>query len=136
MTSAKSSRRGFLAASTGLAGAAAGFTTAQAQLAHALPVTGADAEPFFGVHQAGITSPMQDALYFAAFDLGTEKREDLITLLQNWTNAAARLTAGLPAEPGDQDGQAPGLDTGEAVGLNPSRLTITFGFGPELFTLD
>jgi deferrochelatase/peroxidase EfeB len=136
MTRAKPSRRGFLAAS-GLAGAAAGFSTAQAQLAHALPVVAAaNAEPFFGVHQAGITSPMQDALYFAAFDLATEKREDLITLLQNWTNAAARLTAGLPAEPGEQDGQAPGLDTGEAVGLNPSRLTITFGFGPELFTLD
>ena len=30
----------------------------------------------------------------------------------------------------------PALDTGEAVGLNPSRLTITFGFGPELFVLD
>ena len=50
----------------------------------------ANAERFFGAHQAGIASPMQDALYFATFDLATEKREDVITLLQNWTNAAAR----------------------------------------------
>jgi deferrochelatase/peroxidase EfeB len=137
MTQVKSSRRLFLAASGGIAGAAAGLATAQAQLAHALPqAKPADADAFFGVHQAGITSPMQDALYFAAFDLAATKREEVILLLQNWTNAAARLTAGLPAEPGQQDDQAPGLDTCEAMGLNPSRLTVTFGFGPELFVAD
>ena len=28
---------------------------------------------------------------------------------------------------------APPDDTGETVGLLPSRLTVTFGFGPSLF---
>jgi deferrochelatase/peroxidase EfeB len=27
----------------------------------------------------------------------------------------------------------PPADTGEAMGLPPSRLTVTFGFGPSLF---
>jgi deferrochelatase/peroxidase EfeB len=127
------SRRLFLAAAGGLAGAA-GLAPAQAQLAPSRPqVAPADAEPFYGRYQGGITTPMQEALYFAAFDVAATNRADLITLLQNWTKAAARLTAGLPAEPGEQDDDAPGLDSGEAAGLTASRLTLTFGFGPELF---
>ena len=50
-----------------------------------------------GVHQAGITTPMQDSLYFASFDLAATSRQDVVALLQAWTAAAARLTAGLPA---------------------------------------
>ena len=36
---------------------------------------------------------------------------------------------------GDANGVelAPPDDTGETVGLLPSRLTVTFGFGPSLF---
>jgi deferrochelatase/peroxidase EfeB len=115
------SRRLFLGAAGGLAGAGL------VQHAQAAPVA-AGAEPFYAPHQAGITTPMQDALYFAAFDVVADDRAALIALLQSWTRAAARLTAGLPAEPG--------ADSGEAVGLSPAGLTITFGFGPELFLLD
>jgi deferrochelatase/peroxidase EfeB len=85
-----------------------------------------NAEPFYGAHQAGVTTPMQDSLYFASFDLAAAKRDDVVALLKTWTAAAARLTTGLPAEG----------DSGEAVGLDPSRLTLTFGFGPEMFSLD
>ena len=127
------SRRGFLAAAS-LAGAAGIAPAAQAQLVPSRPqAEPAQEEPFYGRYQGGITTPMQEALYFAAFDVAATNRADLITLLQNWTKAAARLTSGLPAEPGTQDDDAPGLDSGEAAGLTPSRLTITFGFGPELF---
>ena len=56
-------------------------------------------------------------------------------LLQAWTAAAARddrraapVGGGTPL-PYD----APPGDTGEALGLPPSRLTLTFGFGPSLF---
>jgi len=126
------SRRLFL----GTAGSL-GAVPALAQLAPSHPqIAPAESEPFYGAHQAGITTPMQTALYFAAFDIATSNRADLITLLQNWTKAAARLAAGLPAEPGAQDADAPPLDSGEAVGLTPSRLTLTFGFGPDLFALD
>ena len=138
-TAPKPSRRNFLAAASGLVGAAgaAGVVTARAQVAPSLPEPNqADEEPFYGVYQGGITTPMQESLYFASFDLTATKRSDVVALLQAWTNAAARMTAGLPAEPGVQDDNAPPLDSGEVVGLNPQRLTITFGFGPDFFVLN
>jgi deferrochelatase/peroxidase EfeB len=116
----KASRRGFFRAA-GVGGASSlvgGAETAQASVV--------EREPFYGVHQAGIATPMQISLYFTAFDLAAAKREDVIGLLRAWTDAAAAMTAGLPV-PGD---------SGEAVGLGPSRLTLTFGFGPEFFTFD
>jgi deferrochelatase/peroxidase EfeB len=95
-----------------------------------------EAIPFYGVHQAGIITPVQDRLQFAAFDVTTDKRGDLLNLLRVWTRAAARMCNGdpaVPAVPGELVAMAPPRDTGEAVGLPPSRLTITFGFGPSLF---
>jgi deferrochelatase/peroxidase EfeB len=102
---------------------------------------GADAEasayPFFGEHQAGIVTPAQDRLHFAAFDVSTTlDRDGLIELLAEWTDAAARLTQGLEVAEGGATGgsdYAPPVDTGEALGLPASGLTITFGFGPGLF---
>ena len=134
----KPSRRNFLAAAGGIA-AGAGLVAARtvpatAQVAPSLPEPNQqDQEPFYGTYQAGITTPMQSALYFASFDLAATKRSDLIGMLQAWTDAAARLTAGQPAEPGTQNLADPPLDTGEALGLNPQRLTLTFGFGPDMF---
>jgi deferrochelatase/peroxidase EfeB len=75
-------------------------------------------------------------LHFAAFDVTTDSRQQLIQLLKDWTLAAARMTQGLGAgELGPTSGPygAPPDDTGEAIGLPPSGLTITFGFGPSLF---
>ena len=79
---------------------------------------------------------MQDRMHFAAFDVITESREELVQLLKDWTTAAARMTQGLAAgELGPTSGPyaAPPDDTGEAIGLPPAGLTITFGFGPTLF---
>ena len=79
---------------------------------------------------------MQDRLHFAAFDVITTSRDELIELLQDWTVAAERMTRGLGAgEAGPTSGPygAPPDDTGEAIGLPPTGLTITFGFGPSLF---
>ena len=54
-------------------------------------------------------------------------------LLGSWTAAAARYSIGDTAA-SDTGGEfAPPDDTGEAGGLRPSRLTLTFGFGPTLF---
>src|SRR6185295_3427691 len=47
------------------------------------------AEPFWGEHQSGIVTPPQHHLYFAAFDVVTTKREDLVKLMKAWTAAAA-----------------------------------------------
>jgi deferrochelatase/peroxidase EfeB len=89
--------------------------------------------PFHGEHQAGITTPAQDRLHFAAFDVeeGVAAR-DLRDLLRAWSAAAARMTAGQPVG-GDDEPIAPPADTGEALDLTPAHLTVTFGVGPTLF---
>lgn len=80
---------------------------------------------FFGKHQAGIATPQQTHLVFASFDVTAEDPSALVGLLRDWTQAAARLTAGNLAE-------TP-TDSGDVLGLGPGRLTLTFGFGPSLF---
>jgi deferrochelatase/peroxidase EfeB len=80
---------------------------------------------------------VQDHLHFAAFDMADgARRDDLVTLLQEWTYAASRMTQGLDVSASGAVGgspQAPPDDTGEALGLPANGLTITFGFGPGLF---
>lgn len=94
------------------------------------------AVPFHGAHQAGITTAVPDRLHFAAFDVTAKGRAELIQLLKDWTAAAALMTEGRAVGEGAFGGlpEAPPDDTGEAVGLKPSRLTLTIGFGPSLFT--
>jgi deferrochelatase/peroxidase EfeB len=93
--------------------------------------------PFYAARQSGIVTPAQDRLHFAAFDLSSAAtRDDLVTLLKAWSDAAAKMTQGLEAgDFGALSGpyDAPPDDTGEALGLPASRLTLTFGFGPGLF---
>jgi deferrochelatase/peroxidase EfeB len=89
--------------------------------------------PFYGEHQAGVSTPAQDRLHFAAFDLQTEDRAELRELLREWSRAAAEMTGGEMVGDVNDLPVAPPDDTGETVGLSPSKLTITFGFGPSLF---
>jgi deferrochelatase/peroxidase EfeB len=95
---------------------------------------------FTGAHQAGIVTPAQDRMHFAAFDVrqGTT-RGDLIVLLEDWTHAASRMVLGgeVSARGAFGGGELfPPDDTGEAAGLGPSALTLTFGFGRSLFRTD
>jgi deferrochelatase/peroxidase EfeB len=92
-------------------------------------------EPFYGARQGGIVTPQQSHTYFAAFDLTTRKREDVVALLRTWTHAAERMSRGEPAQPLVGDAVvAP--DGGSALGLGAARLTLTFGFGVGLFLKD
>jgi deferrochelatase/peroxidase EfeB len=91
------------------------------------------AVPFYGPHQAGIATPAQDYVNFAAFDLSTNSLADLRALLRTWSAAAASLTAGGTHEPHATTAAQPPQDTGEALGLGPAQLTITIGFGPGVF---
>jgi len=95
--------------------------------------TSDQAVPFYGAHQAGIATPAQDRLHFAAFDVVTDSADDVRDLMRIWTDAAARMSVGEPAGPVNDVPSAPPDDTGEAVGLSTGRLTVTFGFGPTLF---
>jgi deferrochelatase/peroxidase EfeB len=91
---------------------------------------------FHGEHQAGITTPTQQNLHFAALDVTTKDRAALARLLRTWTDAARRMTAGQEVMPNGAVGgaaEAPPGDTGEALDLPASSLTLTIGFGPSLF---
>ena len=74
----------------------------------------------------------------------TERASDLQALLRIWSDAAATMMAGRPIGAGaapvlygdDTATIPPSSDTGEALDLPAARLTITFGFGPTLFTRD
>ncbi len=90
--------------------------------------------PFHGEHQAGIVTPAQDRLAFAAFDVAATSRGELEALLRRWSAAAEQLTCGEPVDEGGSGRtNAPPGDTGEALGLSAARLTLTFGVGPSLF---
>ncbi|MFC9786483.1 iron uptake transporter deferrochelatase/peroxidase subunit [Rhodococcus sp. NPDC127528] len=96
-----------------------------------------DVVAFRGEHQAGIVTPAQDRMHFVAFDVTTESRDELVALLQKWTEMAERMTAGQEASPDGAIGAGqytPPSDTGEALDLDACQLTLTIGFGPSLFT--
>lgn len=114
--------------------ALAGAGAAGIGLAHGAPAgaaAGPDPRvvPFHGRRQAGILTPPPGRLAFAAFDLRGGRASDLADLLRVWTGAAALMASGRPA---GGTGVLPD-DPGEAVGLSPSHLTITIGFGPGAF---
>ena len=139
----RASRRALLkaTAATAAIGALGATTTTRAAMQTAHVHQGNDVhdpmtaiEPFFGEHQGGIVTPQQSHTYAAAFDLTANKRADVIDLLRAWTDAAARMSRGEPATPAHADDEKPPTDSGEAQDLAPAGLTITFGFGPGLFT--
>jgi deferrochelatase/peroxidase EfeB len=126
-----------LLASTGVGAAALGVggggLLAGRQLADASEGEGTGSVTFYSKHQAGIDTAAQDRLHFAAFDLLSEDPAELRELMRAWTVAAAEATAGEMVGNVNDVPLAPPEDTGETVGLLPSRLTVTFGFGPSLF---
>ncbi|MFI9647687.1 iron uptake transporter deferrochelatase/peroxidase subunit [Streptomyces sp. NPDC052040] len=135
------SRRALLGwggAGLALGAAAAGGAVAMTRTGDDMDPTAADtgaAVAFHGTHQAGIATPVQDRLHFAAFDVKTDDRDEFVQMLKDWTAAARRMTAGRAIGDGAYGGlaEAPPDDTGEALGLKPSRLTLTIGFGPSFF---
>ncbi|MET8446376.1 iron uptake transporter deferrochelatase/peroxidase subunit [Streptomyces sp. NPDC005209] len=129
---------GWGGAGLALGAAAAGGAVAMAKTGNDVAPAAAEAGAavdFHGAHQAGIATPVQDRLHFAAFDVETEDRAEFVQMLKDWTAAARRMTAGQAVGEGAYGGlaEAPPDDTGEALGLKPSRLTLTIGFGPSLF---
>jgi deferrochelatase/peroxidase EfeB len=133
---ARLSRRALLASAAGggiAAAAGGGFVLGRE--GDSEPTSAADQTvPFHGRHQAGIATPAQDRLHFAAFDVEDGLRaDDLRGLLRAWSGAAQRMAAGRLVGDANHEALAPPQDTGEALGLAPARLTVTFGLGPSLF---
>lgn len=137
-TTPRPSRRRFLggaAAGAGIVvGAGAGFGVAKATEPSAESAAAAERYvPFFGKHQAGIATPAQDRLAFAAFDVTATDVQSVQVLLGTWAAAAAQITKGLQVGAVEVSPERPPIDTGEALGLAGSNLTVTVGFGPSFF---
>jgi deferrochelatase/peroxidase EfeB len=130
------SRRRLLA-SAGLGAAGVGLGAGGYLVGHdaasADAAESAGSVPFYGEHQAGIATPVQDRLHFAAFDLETESKAELRELMEAWSQAAREMTEGRMIGTENDNVYAPPDDTGEARGLPASNLTVTFGFGPGIF---
>ncbi|MEV0910907.1 iron uptake transporter deferrochelatase/peroxidase subunit [Streptomyces hokutonensis] len=129
---------GWGGAGLALGAVAAGGAVAMTRVGEDVDPAGADtgaAVAFHGANQAGIATPVQDRLHFAAFDVKTDDRAEFVQMLKDWTAAARRMTGGHAVGEGAYGGlaEAPPDDTGEALGLKPSRLTLTIGFGPSFF---
>lgn len=117
---------GGLAVGGGVAAATAGTPSDQPRGApsNEPEALGERTVPFHGVHQAGIDTPAQAFATFVAFDLARGvDRPALGRLMRLLTDDAARLTGGTPAL----------ADTEPELARMPARLTVTFGFGPDLF---
>ncbi len=121
---------GALAAGSALAGGAAAVAARPDPGVRPVGATpaaevGNAVEPFHGARQGGISTEPQACAAFVAFTLkpGTD-RAALGRMLRLLSDDAARLTQGRPAL----------ADTEPELGLLPARLTVTFGFGPGLYT--
>ena len=115
-------------------GAATGYALRRPEPEAAAP--GADVVAFRGTHQSGIVTPSQNELYFSALDLTSTGRSAVQRMLAQWTVATERMTRGLEtAENGalPLDRETAPTDTGEALELPPSSLTVTIGFGATFF---
>ena len=101
---------GLGAALAGLAGVAGGRAWEASQRPEEAILT---IYPFRGDHQAGITTPAQDNMFTAAFDVSTTDVEELKTLLSDWAVAAEQMTAGelIGGQPSSNK-QLPPKDTG------------------------
>lgn len=129
-------RRGLLLG-LGSAGAAAAVRAATLpDNRPALPVEEADGTadilPFYGPHQAGITTPQPAAALLAAFDVLAEDRAELADMFRLLTERCAFLTAG--GAVAELDPKLPPLDSG-VLGprIFPDALTVTAAVGASLF---
>ena len=136
----KMDRREFLKkAGIGGAGLALGLSGASAFFANKEQSSkniadGQEEISFYGKHQAGITTPMQKNIYFVVLDLRTTDKNELIQLFKDWTDYSQKLVNGELVKKDGSNALLPPSDTGETVGLNPYRLTLTFGVSASFLT--
>ena len=133
----KMDRREFLKkAGIGGAGLALGVSGASAFFANKAQEEkkisdGGEEISFYGEHQAGITTPMQKNIYFVVLDLHSTDKEEVIQMFKDWTDYSSKLVDGELVKKDSSNALLPPSDTGETVGLNPYRLTLTFGVSAD-----
>lgn len=129
---------GLIGAASGYAAASFGAPAALGDLQQPVTVTpgiantqvtvsepyGTDTIPFYGPRQAGVDTALQSHGIFIALNLHDDTDADrLSSMMRLLTDDAARLTQGRGAL----------ADLDEELAAAPARLTVTFGFGSEVF---
>ena len=67
-------------------------------------------------------------MYFAALDVMSSDKADVISLFKHWTSLTQLLTSGAVPSGEQKNKYMPPQDTGESQDLAPANLTVTFGF--------
>lgn len=112
--------------SVAVAGSVGGVGAAPAVAASPLAEVGAALVPCWGLHQAGVMTPLQAHASFVGFHLVPKAtKDDLRRLMAVWTSDIERLTQGLPAL----------ADPAPELAAPPARLTITVAVGPGLWRI-
>jgi len=122
--------------SAGLIIGATGLDRASEKVSNLLMPNKVKAEeilPFYGTHQQGIITPAQDFIYLASFNLETKNIQEVKKLFKEWTEASLAMSEGKEIGNTSPLLSSPPDDTGEAIGLNPMKITFTFGVGPQFF---
>ena len=88
--------------------------------------------PFYGAHQAGITTPRPATGLIASFDIVATSLDEMERMLRGLTERAVFLTQG--GEVPQRDPKLPPADSG-LLGpvIEPDNLTITLGLGASFF---
>ncbi|WP_062762393.1 iron uptake transporter deferrochelatase/peroxidase subunit [Falsirhodobacter sp. alg1] len=129
-------RRHLMIGLAGLAGTAATYARAETPLTSDAPKghvdTAVQRVPFYGPHQAGVTTPRPEAGIMAAFDVVVRDVDGLEDMLRRLTERGATLTAGGPVP--ERDPNLPPADSGIlGDNITPDNLTMTVSLGASLF---
>ena len=91
-----------------------------------------DSQPFYGLHQSGVTTPQPAAAFIVSFDVLAEDRAGLERLFRTLTERIAFLMKG--GEAATLDPRYPPPDS-DLLGptVFPDNLTVTVALGASLF---
>lgn len=133
----KISRRDFLkkaaltSAGVVVGGSVVGAILGNEQKQSLQQIEGNESINFYGKHQSGIETPVQKRVYFMVLDLHSTNKEEIIAMFKDWTTYSERLMKGENVEKESSNHLLPPNDTGETIGLQTYRLSLTFGISPS-----
>ncbi|GGI39441.1 iron uptake transporter deferrochelatase/peroxidase subunit [Mammaliicoccus stepanovicii] len=88
---------------------------------------------FYGKYQSGITTQVQKHIYFVVLSINKMSVSEVKEMFKTWTNYSVHLMNGEPVQELGKNKLLPSPDTGETIGLDANRLTLTFGISPSFF---
>jgi deferrochelatase/peroxidase EfeB len=125
---------GLAAGGMGLCVSAHGAAAAQAAAPSTPPTAAAQpiVIPFYGPHQAGVTTPQPHVGLVVSFEVLVQKRSELRQLFADLTGLFQMLAEG--GRPPQEDEKFPPADNGVlGIEIKPERLTATLAAGSSLF---